>query len=347
MSKLILVLCSFFALCVSAQEFKGGQFVESIKCKANPKWSYAVYLPKDYDHTQDRKWSTMICFGASKGGTNALKKMVEGAELTNSILISSIETSNNTKNNAEGMKATIADVQEKFKVSENFLFVTGFSGGARRAFYANSMYKKPIFTGVFPCGAGGSKTSKERKVFFFGACGTNCFNREEMASSFRGLKKQGKLIYFPGAHAWAGEKEYTEGMAWLYAQNLNNVSTSEYDKFYSPFYERMKKKLDAETDTYEKYHLYETLSFVKGFKEASNIRREFQNMQRSKEIQEYLKAEKDYQKFLAKYYRKSYSDTSKKPLNAKAQKDATKFMEKYPNVPQTALLKKLVDKAAK
>ena len=342
--KLILTFLIFCSTVINAQNFTGGSFTNSIACKKNPKWSYAVYLPKDYDHNANRKWATMINFGAVKGGTHMLKRMVEAAEITNCILICSIETSNRTANNGEGMQATINDVLQRFKVHEKLFFVTGMSGGARRAFLANSMFKKPVFTGVLPCGANGYPTSKERKVWFYGACGSNCYNREQMAVSFRKIGKQGKLVYFAGKHVWAGQEHYTEGVPWLYANNLNNISPQEYDKYYKDFLERLKAKADSEQDIYRKFRFYSTLALVKRNKDASEVKRELQNIMRSQEIQIYLKAEKEFEKFLAKYY--TNGSSTSRAVNSRGQKAAEKIRQKYPDAPFSALLELMVKPAA-
>ena len=58
---------------------------------------------------------------------------------------------------------------------------------------------------MIPCGAGGNVGSAKQVVY--GLCGSNCFNRTDMANSFMGLKnKDCVLRYFPGKHVWARDE---------------------------------------------------------------------------------------------------------------------------------------------
>ena len=59
--------------------------------------------------------------------------------------------------------------------------------------------------GVIACGAGGHLGSAHQVAY--GLVGTNCFNRTDMANSFKGLKSRDNVLrFFPGQHEWASEE---------------------------------------------------------------------------------------------------------------------------------------------
>lgn len=345
--KYLCTLFLFTALSLFSQDYVGGKTIDKIKCDENPKWSYAAYFPKSYDHNRKEPWPVLFVFTPGGGKAGTLKKMIEGAELCDAILICSIETSNSYKENGPAMYATVNDVRKKFKIHPSFAFVTGFSGGGRRAYHMAGGYDKgKFFTGCIPCGAGEPSAKIPKKSYYFGLSGTNCFNREQMSVSLLGkIKKYGKLRYQVGAHIWPGEELYTEAMAFLYANNLNKLRAqgSEYDLYFDNFCLELRAMASKESDVYRKYELMSTLALVMKNKDINDVRKEVSEQTRSKEIKNYLDARKDLSKFLLKYYRDSYSVPKGQKMSARAVKDMDKLLKKYEGLPLTVIMKKLAE----
>ncbi len=345
--KLFYAILAFSLLTVSAQEFKGGKTIDKIKCEENGQWSYSVYLPKAYDHERKEPWPVLFVFTPGGGKPNTAKKMIEGAELCDAIIITSIETSNSYKQNGPAMFATINDARKRFKLHPQFTFVTGFSGGGRRAYYIASDYDKgKFFTGCIPCGAGEPNAKLIKSGYYYGLSGTNCYNREQMAVSFlKKIKKYGKLRFEVGGHIWPGEKLYTEAMAFLYANNLNKLRGQgpEYDLYFKNFCQELRSMANAETDIYRKYELMSTLALVMRNKETSDVRKELLTVTRQNEIRNYQYARKDLEKFMAKYFTNYYSVPKNQKMNPRAAKDMDKLIKKYAELPLAEIMKKLVE----
>ncbi|MCM8538824.1 MAG: hypothetical protein NE328_00970 [Lentisphaeraceae bacterium] len=345
--KYLCVLFLLFAVTVSGQDYVGGKTVDKITCDENTKWSYAAYFPKSYDHKREEPWPVMFIFTPGGGNAGTMKKMIEGAELCDAILICSIETSNSYKENGPAMYATVNDVRKKFKIHPDFTFVTGFSGGGRRAYYMAGNYEKgKFFTGCIPCGAGEPSAKIPRNSYYFGLSGTNCYNRDQMVVSLLGkIKKYGKLRFEIGAHMWPGEKLYTEAMAFLYANNLNKLKAqgSEYDLYIEKFCLELRAMASKESDVYRKFELLSTLALVMKNKDLNDVRKELSELTRSDEIEKYLDARKYLDKFLSKYYRNSYSVPKGQKMSDRAVKDMDKLLKKYDGLPLTEIMKKLAE----
>lgn len=345
--RLLFLLISITLLPAFGQEFKAGSTIDQIKCEGNTQWSYSVYLPKSYDHKREEPWPVMFIFTPGGGNAGTAKKMIEGAELCDTILITSIETSNKYNKNGEAMYATVNDVRKRFKIHPAFTFVTGFSGGGRRAYYMAGEYDKgKFFTGCIPCGAGEPSAKLAKDAYYFGLSGTNCYNREQMAVSFLSkIKKDGDLRFEVGAHIWPGEKLYTEAMAFIYANNLNKLRAqdNEYDLYFKNFCEELRSMAKAESDIYRKYELLNTLSMVMKNKEINDVRQEIATLKKEKEIINYLNARKDLDKFLKKYYREQFSVPKNQKMNPRAVKDMEKLIKKYEGLPLTDIMKKLAE----
>ena len=348
MKSLLVIISILFALqAVAEDKWEGGKTYNKIVCEKNKKWSYALYLPKKYDPDRKEAWPVMFIWTPGGGKANTLKRLIPGAELTDCILVCSIETSNNNKNNSEGMATTLEDVITKFKCDSNFIFCTGMSGGGRRTYGAAAATGKgKLFTGVFPCGAGEPNQKLARNAFYFGASGTTCYNREQMAVSFISkIKNKGKLVWTPGGHVWAGEKIYTHGFAYLYANNLNKVRNSPelYALYYEDFCKELKTIIDKEQDKFYKYELLSCLALVSRNKDQATVRKELNTLKSDKEIRAYLYCQTDLEKFLKKYYTNYYS--KKGPVSDKAVKAMNKLIEKYKDLPYVEILKQLIKKA--
>jgi len=92
------------------------------------------------------------------------------------------------------------------------------------AFWLAEQMKSKGFAGVLACGAGGTPDKLSSKTVVFGLCGSNCFNRWDMACTFKRLKNNSsRLRFFVGNHTWADADLITYAMAWLNACCLKTM----------------------------------------------------------------------------------------------------------------------------
>jgi dienelactone hydrolase len=206
-------------------QFEPGKTSAEIKVSGAAKWSYFVYVPKSY--TPDRKWPVMFIMSPGGGNPEMLMRYIDGAEMNNWILVGSVQARNEFNQFDEAIKAMVADVCKKMPVDLKRMYASGFSGGARMSFWLSEEMKSKSFAGVLACGAGGQPDKMSPKTVVFGLCGSNCFNRWDMACTLKQVKNDmSRLRFFPGNHVWAEAVYITYATTWLNACYLKGAPTS-------------------------------------------------------------------------------------------------------------------------
>lgn len=173
-----------------------GQVTGELQCGT---YHYFLYLPKSL--RQGEKYPVAFVMNPGGGGAGTTGSYQPGAERNRWIIAVSKESKNGFDNSADAVSAMIAEVRKTLPIDEKRMYTSGFSGGSRMAYKISGIHKE--IAGVIPCGAGGTLGSPKQVAY--GLCGSNCFNRTDMAASFKGLRgKNSVLRYFPGMHVWAG-----------------------------------------------------------------------------------------------------------------------------------------------
>ncbi|MBT7067585.1 MAG: hypothetical protein HN919_14895 [Verrucomicrobia bacterium] len=198
-----------------------GTITPVITCRREPAWSYHLYLPSNFNLS--RKWPVMFVMSPGGGQAGGLKRYVPGAEQNGWILAISVQSKNGFEQSDTAVSAMVDDVLEQQPIDTERLYASGFSGGARMAFATAEAYKKKDFAGILPCGAGGARASLWKGTDIYGLCGSNCFNRWDMACTKKTLSNEYYLWFFPGAHAWAGPVDIADGITWLNGRYLKKA----------------------------------------------------------------------------------------------------------------------------
>lgn len=163
-------------------------------------WSYYLYLPATLPKGEKHPVIFFMDPGGGKPRTPNL--FIKGATRNRFIVAVSVQSKNRFAQSSEAVDAMIRHVRETLPVDPKRIYTSGYSGGSRMALLTATRF--PDIAGVIACGAGGGVGSEKQVVY--GLCGTNCFNRSDMASSFRGYgNREGILRYFPGKHVMADE----------------------------------------------------------------------------------------------------------------------------------------------
>lgn len=156
------------------------------------------YLPRSLQ--KGRKHPVLFIMNPGGGGAGTANRYVEGAERNRWILAVSKESKNGNNQSGAAILAMMKYTRSALPIDEKRMYTTGFSGGARMAYWTSQQEKK--IAGVIACGAGGDIGSRKQVVY--GLCGSNCFNRTDMAHSFKKVRHKGAVLrYFEGMHTWA------------------------------------------------------------------------------------------------------------------------------------------------
>lgn len=223
----ILVVVVLPALAAAAEEdrYPRGEIVPRIVCRSDPRFSFALYLPKKLDASGSRP--LLLLFDARGRGALAAERFREGAERFGWMIISSNDTRSDdaAAPNGEAIQALWKDAQIRFPVDTRRIVTAGFSGGARLAF-AVAMSRGSASGGVIAVSGGlptGEPAKSDPGFPVFGTAGTRDFNYREMRSLDRSLEKTGashRLEVFDGGHEWPPADVAARAVAWIEVQAM-------------------------------------------------------------------------------------------------------------------------------
>jgi dienelactone hydrolase len=204
-----------------------GEIVARVVCRADPAYSYALYLPSGY--SAERRWPVLYLYDPRRRGEAAAQRFRDAAERYGWIVASSNDTvsDNPTAHNDAAVLAMWNDAGERFAVDARRVYAAGFSGGARLAVLVAQ--KMPGVAGVIGSGGGFPESSPPRRGMpysFFGTVGNVDFNYGEMRRLDRTLAKLGakhRLAVFDGRHSWCPAAVCAEGVEWLELQAMKSA----------------------------------------------------------------------------------------------------------------------------
>jgi len=218
-----------------------GTTTDEIPCEGD--FSYFLYLPKSL--RKGARHPVLFVMGPGGGSKGIVNRYRTGAERNRWIIAVSKQSKNNFDGSQKAIDAMIAHVVKTLPIDEKRMYTTGFSGGSRMAFSTAQLHKE--IAGVLACGAGGDLASSKQVAY--GLCGSNCFNRTDMANSFKGFKNRDCLLrYFPGRHAWANAELCDDGIT-----HLNGVflikNQSDYPDEYAHYIHQVEQLIEENAES--------------------------------------------------------------------------------------------------
>ncbi len=326
-----------------------GKITDPIPAESDDKWSFRLYLPKGF--SLDRKWPVMFIMSPGSGkNARTFQRYVKGAERNAWVLAMSVESRNNFKESPAAVKAMVADVRERLPIDEKRMYSSGLSGGARMAFWLAGESKPPL-AGVLACGAGRSGVDLSARTTVYGLCGSNCFNRWDMACTQRDLKNSdNRLRFFVGKHTWANDELLKEAMTHLDLVTLSRAKRTE--KALVEARDAAAAKLYAEVlDAAESdpCRAYEPAVFLSEYKACPAVRRDaaalLAQLKKKPEVALYAEALDAVEKFVDRHFATDVMDYKNNNGTKAAADDGTKLAEKYKDTSLAELFRKMGEKA--
>lgn len=316
-----------------------------IPCEAQPKWSYFLYLPKDF-HT-GRSWPVCFIMDAGGGSEGTLQRYIPAAEQLGIILAASCESKNSFTDSDEAMMAMVKDVYARVPVLEKVAIASGMSGGSRMAYLMAEMEKN--VTGVLACASGGGVYLKE-DVFrqaklrsdtaICSLIGTNDFNRREAVKSHKGFGKEARLIWFAGNHDWAGPELIQDGLAEVYGRILERSKARGLDALRVEFAKKQLEWAKKQVASAPGLALHWG-GFLTKFPGDASVQRDAAALVASvPNGPELTKADKTLRDFGNKYFGDGDTRGDKAPDPSRV-KDAEKAAAQVAGYPQAELLKRM------
>src|SRR5262249_28766010 len=171
---------------------------------ADPTNSYALYLPSAY--TTARHWPLLLVFDPGGRGEVPVKLFHDAAEKYGFIVAGS-NNSRNFEDPSNAIRLLGQDVEERYSIDRQRVYVAGLSGGARVA-TTIAINCKTCIAGVIANGAGLSSRAPlpgPDVSDWFLVAGTTDFNYPELLHLKEALDERNALsrfVGYDGPHSW-------------------------------------------------------------------------------------------------------------------------------------------------
>ena len=197
----LLLPAIFSFACLSVQ----AQITDSVRCKADPTQSYALYIPAKGN---SQALPVIYFFDPHADGTLPVRKYKALADAYGFILVGS----NNSKNGNDWpateniWRCLSDDTRGRLQLDVRRTYLCGFSGGAKAASYIAIQH--PGIAGVIAGGAGlpDGVTAGDFSFSYTIIAGQGDMNLTELVSVNSELDKtrtQHRIIFFDGKHEWS------------------------------------------------------------------------------------------------------------------------------------------------
>lgn len=200
-------------LLLLAAELPAGTVVPSVPSAANPKLSYALYLPSNYG--PQRQWPILYCLDPGARGRLPVERFAKAAEAEGFIVAGSNDSRNGPIEPVEqAITAMLDDTAARFSIDPSRVYAAGFSGGARVALRWALNGK---IAGVVACGAafGSPQPPKQIPFALFACAGVDDFNYGELHALSLAVTKadaRQRFAEFAGGHDWLPEAQALEAL---------------------------------------------------------------------------------------------------------------------------------------
>lgn len=275
---ILLIFCLTITLIAqsSRTQLSVGVVIPSIVCDANPKQSYALYLPSYI--SSGRKWPIIYVFDPGGRGPSAVETVRAAAEKYGYIVVAS----NNSHNGplgapTEAAQAMWQDTHMKLPIDQQRRYAAGLSGGARVA-TSVALACKDCMAGVIANAAsfpGQSIPPPDMKFAYFAAFGNADFNFPEffrLRKKFDDVHARYKMRIFTGVHGWAPPEVWLEALNWMDLQAMaSGTLVKDEQRIQQSLSDDMARaeKMHADGDILETVREYQ--SIVRNFSKLTDV----------------------------------------------------------------------------
>lgn len=284
------VVVAALALTASAEDVPRGQVVPDVKCAADASQSYALYLPSSY--SPDKHWNLMLAFDPRGRGRLPVELYRAAAEKYGYILAGSNNSRNGpAQTSLKAAQAMLDDVEARFSINKNRMYVTGLSGGAR--FATDLAMGTNEFAGVIASSAGfAHSTGDEEALSFalFGTAGTEDFNYLEMRRLDLQVTSPHRVRIFVGDHAWPPAEVAMEAVEWMELQAMKSGRRARDEAFIDRIFAERTAQLAALTAEPDLYRAASSLAAdFAGLRDVTAIRARATGLAADKDVKDALR----------------------------------------------------------
>jgi pimeloyl-ACP methyl ester carboxylesterase len=277
----------------NAQDLPRGVVIDDVTCAGDASQSYALYLPSTY--SPGRRWSVLVGFHPGARGRAIVETYRAAAEQYGYIVVGS----NNSRNgpwdvSAAAIKAIFPDVDARFPIDSQRIYLTGHSGGARVAMQV-ALANKAI-AGVIASSAGFPDSQPRSKVGFavFGTAGIDDFNYIELRMLDRKLTSPHRLAIFAGGHTLPPADVALEAIEWMELQAMKSGRRPRDEAFVDALLGKRRAAIDAATGTRTVHLLEAVVDDFKGLRDVSAEEQRAKDLAKDGDIRKALARERAF-----------------------------------------------------
>jgi hypothetical protein len=276
----------------AAQDVPRGEPIDQVTCAGDPSQSYALYLPSNYSPGQ--AWPLLIGFHPAARGRAIVDTYRVAAEKYGFI----VAASNNSRNgpwdvSIAAVNAMSADLEQRFTVDTNRLYLTGHSGGTRVAMQV--AVESKIVAGVIASSAGfaDSKPRKSLSFVVFGTAGTEDFNYIELRMLDRTLTTPHRVAIFEGGHTLPPADVALEAIEWLELQAMKSKRRPRDEALIDQLLEKRQQDVAMATSDVTAVHLLQDLAAdFDGLRDVTALAARAAALSKQKEVKKALDRER-------------------------------------------------------
>lgn len=219
-------------------KFPRGEVIPEVATLADPDYTYALYLPSDYDPA--RTWPILYVLDPRGRAVMALELFRDAAERNGFIVVSSYQTRSDTDTSitTRAVQALLNDIPGRLSFDPQRVVLAGMSGTAHAAWGFGQALGGRL-AGVIAC-AGGVQTSTygqpEDQVPFayYGITSNDDFNYQEMMqleAHFDEVDSPNHFEVTAGRHGWPPQEATERALDWMALQFTLAGFAPPYDGF--------------------------------------------------------------------------------------------------------------------
>ena len=288
-----LLLMAWRVAAAGAQDIPRGVIVDDVKCASDPSQSYALYLPSAY--SASRRWSVLVGFHPGGRGRAIVERYRAAAEQYGYV----VAASNNSRNgpwdvSAAAIKAMFPDLDARFAIDSQRIYLTGHSGGARVAMQV-ALANKAI-AGVIASSAGFPDSQPRARVGFavFGTAGNDDFNYNEMRMMDRALTSPHRLAVFTGGHTLPPDDVALEAIEWMELQAIRAGRKARDEALVDTLLEKRRKAIAASSGAASVHLLRALVDDFSGVRDVSAEEKRAKELAKQSDIKKALERERAF-----------------------------------------------------
>lgn len=243
----------------------------------------------------------LYAFDPGARGQIPVERFKEAAEQFGWILIGS----NNLRNgefqpSIDAWNAIVKDTHDRFAIDDERVYLTGFSGGARLAFYF-AIRCRDCIAGVIASGAGfpaGVTPSPALHFAVYCTTGIEDFNFGEVKTLADALDKSGmthRTEVFTGRHEWPPSSVAIEALEWMELQAMKSGKRQRDDSLIESIWQtRLRQGADLENSKklYDAYQIYFALNdSFKGLRDVAAVEKRIKQLRDTPEVKTAIRNE--------------------------------------------------------